>query len=536
MATREVINLSGFDLTPQDLFKLSTGHTRIDFSKECIDRVVSSRKVITDIVASNKVVYGVNTGFGLFQNVVVTEDQTIELQENLIRSHAAGVGEPLRKETTRMMLALRINILCKGFSGISKENLLKMKEAFNNDCIPVVPRQGTVGASGDLAPLSHIALSLMGESEMWDETGKEKLCSKEVLRSKGCEPIKLGAKEGLAMINGTQLITSIGCEALIRSENIIKQAIIVAALSCEALFGTARAFNPHIHNARPHFGQKYVAEFLRKLLPPSIKDDNFDKLVEGDMLYSELKMSTGKAKEATQDAYSLRCTPQVYGISYDTVQFARSILEIEINSATDNPMVIQELNETMSGGNFHGEYPAKACDYLAIGVQEIGQMSERRLERMCNPACSEKTAYLPAFAIRNGGLNSGFMIAHCTAAALVSENKVYSHPASADSISTSAAQEDHVSMGGMAARKALKVVENIEYVIAIEMLCALTCLDLHGKATTKPLQAVWDYVRREIPSYDKDRYIKPEIEKAAEMLRNADILRICGEVLGKDMM
>lgn len=455
----------------------------------------------------------------------------LSLQENLIRSHSAGVGKPLTKERTRMILALRINILCKGFSGISLTNLMKMKNAFNNDCIPIVPEQGTVGASGDLAPLSHIALSLMGESEMWDESGEKRVNSGEFLASKNCEPIKLGAKEGLAMINGTQMISSLGCEALVRAESILDQAIVVAALSIEALLGTSIAFNAHIHNARPHVGQNYVADFLRKLLPPSIHDKEFDEMEEADPRYSELKVELGH-REQTQDAYSLRCTPQVYGIAYDTLKFVRSIMEVEVNSATDNPMVVQAENKTMSGGNFHGEYPAKACDYLAIGISEIGSMSERRLERMCNPGCNDKGARIPAFAVNEGGLNSGFMIAHCTAAALVSENKVLTHPASCDSISTSAAQEDHVSMGGMASRKAIQVVEHIEYIIAIEMLAALTCLDYHGFKTTKPLQAVKDYVREKIPCYDRDRFFTPEIEKARDMLRNGEIMRICSENMG----
>uniref|UniRef100_A0A673ZK41 Histidine ammonia-lyase n=1 Tax=Salmo trutta TaxID=8032 RepID=A0A673ZK41_SALTR len=389
------------------------------------------------------VVYGITTGFGKFARTVIPVHKLKELQENLVRSHSAGVGNPLSPERTRMLLALRINVLAKGYSGISLETLHRMIQAFNASCLSFVPEKGTVGASGDLAPLSHLALGLMGEGKMWSpKSGWAD--AKYVLEAHGLKPISLKPKEGLALINGTQMITSLGAEAVERAQAIARQADIIAAITLEVLKGTSKAFDSDIHALRPHPGQIEVAMRFRALL-------------DSDHHPSEIAESH-RFCDRVQDAYTMRCCPQVHGIVNDTIDFTQKIINTEINSATDNPMVFAERGETISGGNFHGEYPAKALDFLAIGVHELAAISERRIERLCNPSLSE----LPAFLVNEGGLNSGFMIAHCTAASLVSENKVLCHPSSVDSLSTSAATEDHVSMGGWAARKALRVVEHVE--------------------------------------------------------------------------
>ena len=541
-----------------------------------------------------------------------TQPNPLSSQVNLIRSHSAGTGAPLSAGRTRMLLALRINVLAKGHSGISLKNVEKMVLAFNANCMPVIPAKGTVGASGDLAPLSHLALGLIGEGEMWHpKTGAIGQASS-ILKEFGLSPIVLEAKEGLAMINGTQLIASLGAEAVSRAQAVCKSADVACALTLEVLRGTVRAYHPLIHKVRPHVGQQVVAARIRELLQPDAPSALFN--------------SHGY-KGKVQDAYSLRCAPQVHGIAVDTVDFVSRLMSVELNSATDNPMVftaqqvadevpfgfdlkpmpeaaedeytkglhqkfthqappppppsssakdtvkadasdVTDLESArleisrlraeqalaasaasaasskpaaekftlfkkhsdthvlsthgaiMSGGNFHGEYPAKALDYLAIGVHELAAISERRIERMCNPSLSG----LPAFLVADGGFCSGFMIAHCTAAALVSENKVLCHPSSVDSISTSASKEDHVSMGGFAARKALDVVEHVETVIAIEILAACQALEFHRPlTTTEPLEAVYKLVRTKVKPWDFDRQMSPDIEAVLQLVREGAI-------------
>ncbi|CAF1219754.1 unnamed protein product, partial [Didymodactylos carnosus] len=424
-------------------------------------------------------VYGVNTGFGNFAQTVIPEEQLQDLQTRLITSHCAGVGEPLSIERARMMFALRINILAKGYSGISRETLEKIIAAFNKSCIPEIPQQGTVGASGDLAPLAHLAAGLMGTGRMWSpQTGWS--TAEDVLTRNGLSKVVYKPKEGLAMINGTQFITALGAEAVERSIMLARQADVIASLTIEALRGSVRAFDPNIHLARPHLGQILVAKRLRSLLASPLHPSEI----------SDSHENCGKV----QDAYSLRCIPQVHGISWDTIMFVHDLITTEMNSATDNPLVILETNDIISGGNFHGEYPAKALDYLGIAIHELASISECRMERLLNKTSSD----LPAFLTTDGGLNSGFMIAHCTAAALVSENKVLCHPSSVDSIPTSAGQEDHVSMGGWSARKALHIVDNVEKVLAIELLMACQGLDLLKLTTTEPLEAVKTVVRQSV--------------------------------------
>jgi len=565
-------------MTADLLLSLAQKDSQIRISDAAWIDVRKSRQVVTNMLERREVAYGINTGFGLFSDVVISEDKLEELQCNLIRSHSAGVGEPLSYGRSRMLLALRINVLCRGNSGVGEETLSCMVDAFNKGCLSVVPSQGTVGASGDLAPLSHLALGLMGEGKMWDPSDMSIRDAKDVLEKFNVVPVKLGPKEGLALINGTQLITALGAEAVVRARNAAECATIIAALTIEVLKGTVSAFHPQVHARRPHRGQGVVAATLRTLLHPGEASELFQ---------------SHRYAGRVQDAYSLRCTPQVHGVVLDTIDFVQGVLEIEMNSSTDNPMVfngspvvievdsrgekvqvwppativnnqqppqenehpetLEEAKEEIkrlkaalqdhhapgtkrksdtlyddgngfiiSGGNFHGEYPAKVLDYLAIGASELASISERRIERMVNPQLSQ----LPAFLVQNGGLNSGFMIAHCTAAALVSENKVLSHPASVDSISTSAAKEDHVSMGGFSARKALQVMDNVERVLAIELLAACQALEFHRPLkTTASLEGLVKLVREQVTAWDQDRIMNVDIDKITQLLKSGIIPR-----------
>ncbi|XP_072097509.1 histidine ammonia-lyase-like [Mobula birostris] len=473
----QYIYVDGNSLSAQQLVQLSKGTYKIKLTTESERRVKKSRELVERIITEGQVVYGINTGFGKFARTVIAPDKLVELQENVIHSAAVGVGEPLSLERCRMLLALRINVLAKGYSGISLETLNQLVEAFNASCLSYVPEKGTVGASADLAPLAHLALGLMGEGKMWSpKSGWAD--AKYVLQAHGLQPISLKAKEGLSLINGTQMITSLGAEAVERATAIARQADIIAALTLEVLKSTTRAFDSGIHELRPHQGQMEVAARMRSVL-------------DSDIHGSEISESH-RLCDRVQDAYTLRCCPQVHGLVNDTIAFVRGILETEMNSVTNNTIVFVDRGEIISSGNFHGEYPAKALDYLAIGVHELASISERRTERLCNPSLSE----LPAFLVKESGINCGFMMAYCTAAASVSENKVLCHPSSVDSLSTSAATEDHVSMGGWAARKALKAIEHVEQVLAIELLAACQGLEfVRPLHTTEPLERVYQLVR-----------------------------------------
>ncbi|NXM68876.1 HUTH lyase, partial [Serilophus lunatus] len=497
----QYISLDGNSLTTEDLVNLGKGLYKIKLTPEAEAKVKQSREVIERIVKEQTVVYGITTGFGKFARTVIPNSKLRELQVNLVRSHSAGVGKPLTPERSRMLLALRINVLAKGYSGISLETLEQVIEAFNASCLPYIPEKGTVGASGDLAPLSHLALGLIGEGKMWSpKSGWAD--AKYVLEAHGLKPITLKPKEGLALINGTQMITSLGCEAVERAGAIARQADIIAALTLEVLKGTTRAFDTDIHAVRPHRGQAEVAFRFRSLL-------------DSDHHPSEIAESH-RFCDRVQDAYTMRCCPQREGTGFHACRYLSYKMYFPC-ACLNFPlkMVFAEREETISGGNFHGEYPAKALDYLAIGVHELAAISERRIERLCNPSLSE----LPAFLVTEGGLNSGFMIAHCTAAALVSENKALCHPSSVDSLSTSAATEDHVSMGGWAARKALRVIEHVEQVLAIELLAACQGIEfLRPLRTTTPLEKVYDLVRSVVRPWMKDRFMAPDIEAAHRLL------------------
>lgn len=512
-STRHVVLLDGASLSPETLVQLGAHpEMKIAIAPDSVERVNKARAVVDEIVKSGRVVYGINTGFGNFANKVIDPHNLVKLQVNLIRSHCAGVGNPLKMHRARMVLALRINILCRGNSGIRLETLQRLVDMFNAGIVPHVPLKGTVGASGDLAPLAHIALGAMGEGPLATVNNLTWRPAGQVLQEVGIAPISLGAKEGLAMINGTQFITALGCEALVRARNVSRTADIVTALTLEALMGTVVAFSPSIHRSRPHRGQNEVAARIRSVLHTPEKP-------------SQISMSHANCGRV-QDAYALRCSPQVHGVAVDTIRYVGRLLMTEANCATDNPLIFADdpdpARRIVSGGNFHGEYPAKALDFLAIAVHEIGSISERRVERLNNPTLSA----MPAFLVEQGGLNSGFMIAHCTAAALVSENKVLCHPASVDSISTSAAQEDHVSMGGFAARKAIKVVENVETIISIELMCAAQGIEFHRPHRTTPaLERVCELVRRVVPAWTEDRECSGDIALISQLVRSGEVWR-----------
>jgi histidine ammonia-lyase len=518
------IVLDGDNLDCETLYTIGYNPSVVvELAEESKERIKQSRQIVQDIVDKDAIKYGINTGFGNFATVKIGKDDLSDLQRNLIRSHSAGVGQPLTNERARMLLALRINVLAKGFSGISLSNTEALISALNKNCISYIPSKGTVGASGDLAPLAHMCLGMMGEGKMYNPTTTKYEDASKVLHEHGLTPIDLGAKEGLAMINGTQFITSLGAESTFRAHNLARTGDIVAALTLETLMGSNKAFDARIHRARNHSGQQKVAFRMRSLL-----FDHYDPETKQHDQQSEIADSH-KGCHRVQDAYTLRCIPQVHGIVHDSVAFSQSIIENELNSGTDNPMVFSDTTSSgivgfeehiVSGGNFHGEYPAKALDYLAIGIHELANMSERRIARMTDTNLSG----LPAFLVRDGGLNSGFMIAHCTASSLVSENKVLVHPASSDTLSTSASKEDHVSMGGMSATKSLTVVENVEHVVAIELLCACQALDfLRPLKTTRALEAVYELVRSKVKFFDKDRHMSPDIEAAHELIRTGQV-------------
>jgi histidine ammonia-lyase len=452
-SSTEELKLDGHSLTMAQVEAVAQGKLKVALSGAAQKQIDQSRAIVEHFLAKRTVVYGITTGFGKFKDVFIPPEQTEQLQRNFLASHACGVGVPFDKNTTRAITLLRANALAKGFSGIRKEVVELLLAFLNSGVHPIIPEQGSVGASGDLAPLAHLALVLTGEGSA--EFDGKVVSGKEALKLADLKAVTLKAKEGLALTNGTQVMSALGCLTVLEAERLAKVADIIGAMSLEAQLGSCKAFSPLIHNVRPHPGQLASARNLMRLLEDS-----------------EL-MESHKDCPMVQDAYSLRCMPQVHGASRQAFKHAREVLEIEINSATDNPLVFDD--EVISGGNFHGQPLALIMDYLGIALAELANISERRTERLVNPALSNG---LPAFLTMDGGLNSGLMIAQYTAAALVSENKVLAHPASVDSIPTSANQEDHVSMGTIGARKARTILQNVRRVLAIELLCAAQGLDL----------------------------------------------------------
>lgn len=471
-------------------------------------KVQKARRVIEDAIRDKKVIYGVTTGFGAFADVVISRAQGKQLQKNILMSHAAGVGPPFSDEVVRCILLLMINSKAKGYSGLRLSTLDALLRLLNKGVCPVVPEQGSVGASGDLAPLAHLALVLIGKGRA--RYRGRTLSGAQALRQAGIPPVELAEGEGLALVNGTQVMTGLGALTLHQAVRLAKTLDIAAAMSLEVLLGTKTQFHKRIHQLRPHPGQIDCAANMRHI-------------TDGSEIISS-HQDCGRV----QDAYSLRCVPQVHGASRDTLRYVQKVLEIEINSATENPLVFAN-GQVLSGGNFHGQPVALALDYLAIALAELANISERRIERMVNPNLSG----LPSFLVEEGGLNSGFMIAQYTAAALVSENKVWAHPASVDSIPTSANKEDHVSMGTIAARKARQVVTNVQHVAAIELLCAAQALDLFtnlkpGRGTL----AAYRVIRRHVKHLQRDRELAPDIATVAGLIDRGDILNAVEKVTG----
>lgn len=497
----EAITLDGNQLRIEDLERIGAGGARVTLAPEARKRLEEARALVDRLARGEAPVYGINTGFGNLAEVRIAPADLETLQRNLIVSHAAGVGEPLPLPETRALMALRANVLAKGYSGIRPETVDTLLAMLEKDVLPVVPSRGSVGASGDLAPLAHLALGLIGEGEVFFR-GK-RVPAKVALAEAGIEPVVLQAKEGLALINGTQAICAVGSLALARAERLLRIADVAGAMTVEAMMGSHRPFYPRIHEIRPHPGQMAAAEHLRELLADS-----------------EVVVAHADCPKV-QDAYSLRCMPQVHGAARDGVAFAKQAVAIEINSGTDNPLVFTDEERIISGGNFHGQPVSQAMDMLAIAMTQLASISERRVEQLVNPTLSD----LPPFLTENPGLNSGFMIAHVTSAALVAECRILSHPACVDSIPTSAGREDHVSMGMGAALKARQVVDHVSDVLAIELLAAAQALDL--RKAPRPGRGVakaYDVIRSEVTYQESDREMHVDIAKVRAMIDDGRLL------------
>ncbi len=502
------LHINGNDLTLEAVREVATERRPVLLAPDARERVNAARAVVDALVADNQVSYAITTGVGKLSDVRIAGDQIRELQINLVRSHAVGVGEPLSVSETRAMMLLRANSLSKGFSGVRGIVVDTICELLTRNVTPWVPSQGSVGASGDLAPLAHLALLLVGEGECHDGKGG-RVAGAEALKTAGIKPLVLEAKEAVSLINGTQAMLAVGTLSLLAAEILVDSADVIGAMACDALKGTDAAFDERIHKARPHSGQIATAANLRRLLEGSaIRESHRD---------------CGRV----QDAYSLRCMPQVHGAVRDTLAHCRSVFETETNSAVDNPLVFRDPKskddqaDVLSGGNFHGEPVAFALDFLGIALSALAGISERRLERMVNPALSEG---LPPFLAPGAGLNSGFMMPQVTAAALVSENKVLAHPASVDSITTSGNKEDYVSMGMGAAIKLKKIVENTRNALAIEAMAAAQALDLLAPLkSSKRLQQAQAAIRAVSAKFEKDRVMYQDFARIAEVIASGKV-------------
>jgi histidine ammonia-lyase len=504
------LHINGNDLTLEAVREVAAERRPVLLSADARESVNRARAVVDEIVAGNKLAYAVTTGVGKLSDVRIVGDQIRELQVNLVRSHSVGVGDPLSIAETRAMMLLRANSLSKGYSGVRAAVIDTLCEMLNRGVTPFVPSQGSVGASGDLAPLAHLALALIGEGECMDAAGV-RTPSSDALKRAQIKPLVLEAKESISLINGTQAMLAVGALALLAAETLVDSADVLGGLCCDALKGTDAAFDERIHKARPHRGQIKTAANLRKML-------------EGSQI-RESHRTCGRV----QDAYSLRCIPQVHGAVRDTLTHCREVFEIEANSAVDNPLVFigdpkNSAGDVISGGNFHGEPLAFALDFIAIALSALAGISERRIERLVNPALSEG---LPPFLAEGAGLNSGFMMPQVTAAALVSENKVLAHPASVDSITTSGNKEDFVSMGMTAANKLKRIVDNTRNVLAIEAMAVAQAIDfLAPLKTSKRGQAAHAAIRSVCPIVDKDRVMYKDFARIAELIAGGKVAEV----------
>ena len=497
-----MVSLSGHDLTIEEVCAVARRNERVEITEAALDAMRRSRAVVERLAAGDAPVYAVNTGVGLLAEVRVPAADLAALQRNVVRSHAAGVGVPLRQSEVRAMMLIRANVLAKGFSGIRTVVAQRLCDLLNAGVTPVVPSRGSVGASGDLAPLAHMALVLMGEGEA--EYRGSRMKGEEALRLAGIAPVELESKEGISLLNGTQAMLAVGCLELEQAEMLARAADVVTAMTLDGLKGTPRAFDARIHEIRPHPGQRASAAHLEELL-------------EG----SEIRESHIACRKV-QDAYSLRCAPQVHGAVRDTLAEARRVFEIELNSVTDNPLVIGE--EIISGGNFHGQPLAFSLDYLAIAMTALAGISERRIDRLVNPALNEE---LPPFLAAHAGLESGFMMVQVTAASLVAENRVLATPASPGTITTSGNKEDFVSMGMTAANKLKRVVRNTRYVLAIELLSAARALDCLRPLKSSPaIERVREELAKVSAPWTGDRALSGDIERVGAWIGSGALAQL----------
>jgi histidine ammonia-lyase len=498
--------IDGESLSLDNVHEVAFDRRPVALDPEAAKKMSLSRKVVEAIVREDRIVYGVSTGFGKLSDVHVGQDQITPLQHNLVRSHAVGMGDPFSEQEVRSLMLLRANVLAKGLSGARPVVAERLCDLLNHHFYPVIPCRGSVGASGDLAPLAHLALVLIGEGEVFSETTK--VTGREALEGIGVQALDLQAKEGLALLNGTQATLAAGIICFRRAWQLLQMADLAGAMSLEALKGSPVAFDPRIHEARPHQGQLQVAERLWRFLSKSeIRESHLD---------------CGRV----QDAYSLRCMPQVHGPVRECLQYFRNVATVELNSATDNPLVFAKSGEVLSGGNFHGQSLGLALDFMAVSLSVLANISERRIERLLNPEYGD----LPAFLADNPGLNSGFMIAQVAAAALASENKVLSHPASVDSIPTSGNKEDHVPMAMGAALKLKQIVANLERILAIELLCAAQGIDyLRPLRAGVTVEAAYQHIRQRITHVSEDRVLSVDIEQMIGIMNEKNFMRLAEE-------
>ena len=490
-----MITLTGSGLTLGKLKQIIIGREQVKICPEAMKKVMKSRDAVERIIADGRTAYGINTGFGKFSDVKINAEDTEALQLHLVRSHACGLGEPFQEEVARTMAVLRLNALLKGHSGIRPVVLERLRDMVNHRITPVIPSQGSLGASGDLAPLAHLALVLIGEGEA--VLDGITMPAAQAWERRGIGPVRLQAKEGLALINGTQAMTACGALAFLEAEQLALQSEWIAGMTIEALRGITDAFHPAVHAARGYPEQAAVAERMRNWLDGS-------------------RLTTRQGELRVQDAYSIRCIPQVHGATWQVLDYVRDKLEIEFNAATDNPLIFDDGETIVSGGNFHGQPVAFAMDFLKIGMSELASISERRTERLVNP---QLNAGLPPFLSPEPGLQSGAMILQYAAASIVSENKTLAHPASVDSIPSSANQEDHVSMGTTAARHAARIVGNVRRVLAVEAFCAFQACAIRGKEKMSPaLRQKWDALSEIIPPLTEDRIFSCDIAKVERRL------------------
>lgn len=504
-----MITINGMTLTVCEVASVARSGEKVQISEEAKKAINKARAYVEKKLDEHAVVYGLTTGFGKFSDTYIPLEETAQLQRNLIISHSCGMGNPLPTETVRAAMLLRCNALCRGNSGIRLSTIETLLSMLNAGVHPIVPEKGSLGASGDLAPLSHIVLVMIGEGKA--EYKGEVMSGAEAMKKAGIPTVELAAKEGLALINGTQIMTAVGCLAVYDAMKLVKTADIACAMSAEAMLGIKKAYDHKVHEVRGHKGQIECAENLLKLLDGS-------------------KLTADRIEGKVQDAYALRCTPQIHGASRDAIEYVYNAVSCEINAVTDNPIIFPDDDEAISGGNFHGQPMALAFDFLGIALAELANVSERRIERLVNPALSFG---LPAFLSEHGGLNSGFMITQYSAASMVSENKVWAHPASVDSIPSSANQEDHVSMGTIAARKARMILDNAQKVLGIELFAASQGVYLRGEDKVSPAMAkVYAHIRESVEPVRDDIVMYEQMEKFDAMVKSGELIECAESVTG----